>query len=105
MVGDKRGPVRFGERSAPDASLFCYTYMSELMPAAYARLRPGSCGVTEGLGLTYEACIPTASLLPAALSASCRCVQASCSGQKPHVPPSTANRIDNSGTWGAGDHD
>ena len=69
-------------------------------------LRFGTCGRTEGLGLALEAAV---------------------SGQKPHVPPATANRVDNSGTrcercalrlpraahtsipragnWGAGDHD
>ena len=55
MVGDKRSPVKFG-----------------------------SCGITEGLGLTVEA---------------------AAAGTKPHEPPATANRIDNSGNWGAGDHD
>jgi hypothetical protein len=31
--------------------------------------------------------------------------QAAEAGVKPHVPPATANRIDNNGNWGAGDHD
>ena len=39
-------------------------------------LRFGTCGRTEGLGLALEAAV---------------------SGQKPHVPPATANRVDNSG--------
>ncbi len=31
--------------------------------------------------------------------------QAAQAGQKPHVPPATANRVDNLGNWGEGDHD
>jgi len=47
-------------------------------------LRFGTCGSTEGMGLAFEA---------------------AAAGVKAHVPPATANRIDNLGHWGAGDHD
>jgi hypothetical protein len=85
MVGDKRGTVKFG-----------------------------SCGVTEGLGLTVEArwgalvhsvCCSHAHETDSDLCAWPRARQAAASGVKPHVPPATANRVDNSGNWGAGDHD
>ena len=32
-------------------------------------------------------------------------LQSAVAGIKPHVPPATANRVDNLGNWGPGDHD
>jgi hypothetical protein len=75
----------------------------------------GSCGVTEGLGLTVEVrCAlwhgargPRPFLRCTNNDSDWPCVrdQAAASGVKPHVPPATANRVDNLGNWGAGDHD
>lgn len=63
-------------------------------------LRFGTCGTTEGMGLAYEVRVHTVSAAARLTPA-----QAAKSGVKAHVPPPTANRLDNLGNWGAGDHD
>jgi|APGre2960657444_1045066.scaffolds.fasta_scaffold01332_6 hypothetical protein len=67
----------------------------------------GSCGVTEGFGLTLDVrrgAVRESTVLrrDIALRSS---TQAAVAGHKPHVPPPSANRVDNNGTWGEGDRD
>lgn len=66
----------------------------------------GSCGMTEGFGLVREA--RRSRRAPRGVRQSRRRrrpAQAALQGVKPHIPPATANRADNSGNWTAGDRD